>query len=147
MSTIMKTELSEKNPWWIPKERQLELVHFTKQFYDWVQEYNEYDIASVNVYSEKVTTSDIADRTAKTAIKKAEYAKKIDMVNQSARKAVYRIVPWIEFDKRCTLVDKLLEGIIDGKKYYALDISDIISEHNYYLIYRCYFWHLDKERG
>lgn len=147
MSTMWKKEISEKNPRWVPGERKMELVHFTKQFYDWIKEYNNYDIAAVNTYSEKVTTSDIADRTARTAIKKAEYAKKIDMVNQSARKAVYDVVPWMEFDKRCILVDKLLEGIIEGKKYYALGIDDLISEYYYYKIYRSYFYFLDKERG
>ena len=145
MST-MKTELSEKNPRWVPKERQLELVHFTKQLKYWITEYNNYDIASVK-YTDKITVSDISDRTAKTAIKKAEYAKKINMVNDSARKAVYDVVPWIDFEKRCILVDKLLEGIIDGKKYYALGIDNLISEYYYYRIYRSYFWFLDKERG
>lgn len=145
MST-MKVEVSEKNPRWVPKERQLELVYFTKQLKYWITEYNSYDIASVK-YTDKITVSDISDRTAKTAIKKAEYTKKINMVNDSARKAVYDVVPWIDFEKRCILVDKLLEGIIEGKKYYALNIDNLISEYYYYRIYRSYFWFLDKERG
>ena len=145
--SMWKTKRSKKGRWWIDSERRLELVHFTKQLYTWIEEYNNYDISSVNTYDEKVTTSDVADRTAKTAIKKAEYAKKIDMVNQAARKAVYDVCTWMDFDTRCLMADKVLDSVIYDKAHYALDIDHLISQYKFYQVKDAYFWYLDKLRG
>ena len=144
MSTIIKAELSEKSTYYISKERHLELVHFCRQFKDWVEEYKQQDIRSVRLNLDYIPTTDISDITADAGIKKAKLSKKIKMVNTTAYKAVKATCPWLEDPQ--PIVDALIEGIITETRYDGLGISDIISQDRYYKVYRRFFWELDKIR-
>ena len=146
MSTMLKAELSRSNEFWVPKERRLELVHFVRQMPYWIQEYNSYDISSINTHDTKVQTSDIFDRTAQSAIKKAGYSRKIKMVNTSAQKAISAVCKYMNEKSACDLCDILINAIISDETYDSLDARFICSRDTYYRVYRAFFFFLDKER-
>ena len=59
----MRTTISKKNPYWVPKHRFLELRHFSLQYKDWVKELN--DICLIPSDPGFDPTGEIASRTAK----------------------------------------------------------------------------------
>ena len=62
MSTQIRPETSQKNPYWIPKHRYYELKHFVMQYPAWVAARNGLDFLHTPTYCVRVK-KDAADPT------------------------------------------------------------------------------------
>ena len=88
MGTKIRAEISENNKYWISKHRYYELKHFCLQYLDWKRSYAGIDNLSVsNSNLDKISSNSISDLTSKCAIAKAEYSKKMDMIENAAKEA------------------------------------------------------------
>ncbi len=65
--TKLKSELSEKNKYWIPKHRYYELRHFCLQYNDWRTAYNTISYISAVDLSPLLARSDLNDPVARAA--------------------------------------------------------------------------------
>ena len=138
MATVIRPKISEKNKYYIDKHRYYELKHFCLQYGEWKKAYescNEAIIFTSNFERESATnvTSDI---TAKYAIKKAQYAEKIKMVEDAAKEAddfLYRYI---------------MKAVTEGVSYtYLKGVMEIpCGRDMYYDRYRKFFWLLSNAR-
>ncbi len=138
MGTVIKPELSEKNPYWIEKHRFLELRQFCLQYPIWKNAY-----VSLNGLSRRPKdlaqiskTTSISNPTEKIAIAKEFYSRRMDMVKMAANETDSSLAPYI------------LEGVTTGCSYDSikarLDIP--CCREVYYEHYRKFFWVLNKIR-
>lgn len=135
MSTRIRNEVSEKNPYHIGKHRMLELKHFCLQYEEWRQEYVKLSVLMSYGYGER-RGSDISDRTSTIATKAAELNGKMTMVKKCSKEAGGDIWTW------------LFEAVVCGLSFSDLEGRGIPCGRDYYYErYRKFFWMLDKERG
>lgn len=139
MGTKIRAEISEKNKYWISKHRHYELKHFCLQYLDWKKAYIGIDNLSVtNSNLDKISSSnDISDITSKCAVAKAEYARKIDMVENAAKSADPDLWKYI------------LKAVTEDLSFTYLKsrLEIPCSRDMYYDRYRRFFWLLSKARG
>lgn len=138
MSTTIRPELSEKNPYWIEKHRYYELKHFCLQYPIWKKVY-----ASLEGLSKRPV--DVAgffkenpcgDPTAKCAIEKVFYSERIDMIEKVAA------------DTDSVLADYILKAVTEGISYDHLKarLNIPCCKDIYYDRYRRFFWLLSRAR-
>lgn len=88
MPTTIKPEISERSPYYVNKHRSYELVHFCRQYHDWIRMYESFvDIEEHPLKLVKVSQNCgfIADSpTERIAMMKQYYAEKIKMVREAA---------------------------------------------------------------
>lgn len=131
----MKSEISKKNPYWIPKDRYLELKHWCHQYDQWKDDRNNLlYLRAKNSQGEKI--SEVFDPTFITATKLERLDKNISMVDT----LVKEIFPndWKIF-KYCLVSD------------WSYDVASIhhrvtISRSEWYKRRREFFYWLDKRR-
>lgn len=113
MSTTIRPELSEKNPYWIEKHRYYELKHFCLQYPIWKKAYlsldglsrKPTDLAAFSIQRE------LGDPTAKCAEARMFYSDRMNMVKHIAA---------------CTdevIGDYILEAVTNGMSYDILKAS------------------------
>ena len=139
MSTTIVPEITEKSPWWIPKQRYYELKHFCLQYPDWKVQARMIDgIQNQAEYTDmpKTVTDKILDPTFRNAEKRAKLQSKIDMVEHAAIYAGEDLSNYI------------LKGITEGITYSILQCKLRIpcNRNEYYDRYRKFFWVLDRLR-
>lgn len=137
MGTLIRPELSGKNPYWIERHRYYELKHFCLQYPLWKQAYDVLDGVSGRPAEQVVSaTNQCADPTAKHAIAKAYYSNRMELVEKLAKAAAP------------DLSEYLLKGVTQGWTYDILKARlDIpCCRNTYYDQYRKFFWLLHKER-
>ena len=137
MSTLIRPELSEKNPYWIEKHRYYELKHFCLQYPIWKKAYNALDGLSKRPLDLAVfLTGEHGDPTAKCALAKTFYSDRMDMVRKTA----------ISADEDLSVY--ILKGVTEGMSYDILKAGLNIPccRDTYYDRYRRFFWLLNKER-
>jgi hypothetical protein len=138
MSTVLRAELSESNPYWIEKHRYYELKHFCLQYPIWKKAYISLDglPSHRTEMAMFVATNVLGDPTAKCAVAKAYYSERIAMVEKIAK----------ETDQ--FLGSYVLQGVTEGVSYDILKARLEIPccKDTYYDLYRRFFWLLDKER-
>lgn len=138
MSTVLRSELSEKNKYWIDKHRYYELKHFCMQYNTWKKTY--YDLSNLKIPSsifERISPSTMhSDFTAKYAIRKAYYGEKIKLVEDIAKKTDEELWEYI------------LKGVTEGLSYTYLktNLGIPCSKNTYYDRYRRFFWLLSEYR-
>ena len=133
MGTNIRSEISKKNRYWIPKHRYLELKHFCLQYPKWKQDVREYVWRNSDVI---VTGNEWSDPTFR-AVEKRELANKyISMVEKCAKSA------------SCELWSYLLKAVTEDLSYVTLRMINNIpcGRDMYYECYRRFFWLLDKTR-
>ena len=139
MGTTLRSELSEKNPYWIEKHRYYELKHFCLQYSIWKKAYAALDGSNVKTMSlaMRVVTNNIDDPTSRYAIARAYYSDRINMIERIAKLT------------SSDLSEYLLQGITEGWSYDILKarLNIPCCKDIYYDLYRRFFWLLDKERG
>lgn len=138
MATVIRAEISEKNKYYIDKHRHYELKHFCLQYPHWKKVYSEFSDPSIPLSTiERAPTSNLpGDPTAKRAIMKAHYAKRIQLIENAAKAAdIY-------------LYEYILKAVTENLSYThlksRLDIP--CSRDMYYDRYRRFFWLLSKSR-
>lgn len=133
----LKSELSEKSKYWIPKHRYYELRHFCLQYNDWRAAYNAISCISVLDLTHLLNRSGYSDPVAKTAEARIFYKDRIDMVERIAK----------ESDP--TLSAYILKGVTEELSYDVIRARMDIPccREVYYEAYRRFFWLLDKARN
>lgn len=139
MGTTIRPEISAKNKYWIDKHRYYELKHFCLQYISWKKAYagiNDLYLKSVT-FDEKISSNVPSDLTGKYAAARAEYSKKIDMIEKAA------------FESDPDLAKYILKAVTENLSYaYLKSRLDIpCSKDTYYDRYRRFFWLLSNARN
>lgn len=140
MATVIRAKISERNKYYIDKHRYYELKHFCLQYNEWKKEYincNNSIIFASTIEKLSSTNGIPSDLTAKYAIKKAQYAEKIALIEKAAKEA----------DEY--LYDYILKAVTEGLSYpYLKSRLDIpCGKDMYYDRYRKFFWLLSEMRN
>lgn len=139
MGTEIRSELSEKNPYWIGKHRYYELKHFCLQYPIWKKALKALDGLSkrpadldIFVKSGQLTS----DPTARCAESRLYYSDRMELVEQAAIGADAILYPYI------------LRAVTEGLSYTTLSMKYDIpcARDAYYVMYRRFFWLLSKAR-
>lgn len=138
MGTVLKAELSDRNPYWINRHRYYELKHFCLQYPIWKQAY-----VSLTGLSKRPKDlalfpkgKDHGDPTARCAEARVYYKTHIDLLEKAAKQTSDELWSY------------LLEGVTEGLPYTALKTRYNIPccKDTYYTLYRKFFWILNKLR-
>ena len=139
MGEHVKPTISIKNPYWISRHRYYELKHFCLQYPEWKKACLILDerskTASVKIEKEP-TTNEYSDPTAKFALTKTYYEKRIKLIEDTV----------IETDEE--LASYILKAVTEGLSFSYLKAKLEIpcGRDMYYDRYRRFFWLLSKER-
>lgn len=139
MGTKIRPEVSEKNLYWISKHRYYELKHFCMQYPEWEKAYHSLDgypkksAAIIANRSGEHTT----DPTAMYAEARAHFQWRMGMVDNAARMAAGDY--WVLL-KMAVILE------ISYEKMEAQNGGMPISKDMWYVMYRKFFWLLDKVR-
>ncbi len=138
MGTVIRPELSEKNKYFIEKHRYYELKHFCLQYPIWKKAYAGLDglsrrPADLALLSKSNT---ISNPTAKCAEAKLFYSERMDMIER------------VSVDAAADLANYILRAVTEELSYDHLKTSLEIPccRDVYYILYRRFFWLLNKER-
>ena len=138
MATVIRPEISTKSKYWINKHRHYELKHFCLQYSEWKKAYAACNEAIIFASEfDKMPSSNVpSDLTAKYAIKKAQYAEKIKLIERIALESDDYLYPYI------------LKAVTEGLSYTYLKTRMEIpcGKDMYYDRYRKFFWLLSKAR-
>lgn len=135
----MKSEISEKNPYYIPKHRYYELYHFCLQYPMWRKAYN--SLVELSHRPEDLllfNTNEHGDPTARCAEAKEYYFSRIQMIRHAIEKV----------DTDGILFNWLLMNVTDNVSYDAMDTKYRmpVSRDKFYKKRREFFWYLSKAR-
>lgn len=139
MSTVIRSELSKKNKYYISKHRYLELKHFCLQYYEWKNKYLEvsYLPDRGDICGKGRKNGYIGDETARIGANMAQISHNLKIVEEACEEADPYLSTYIfkavTEDRAFTYLKMVME-IPCGKDYY-------------YGRYRKFFWILDKKRG
>lgn len=136
MSTTIRAELSEKNPYWIEKHRYYELKHFCLQYPIWKRAYESIDGLAKRPLDVIIFSNGTGDPTVRAAEAMLFYSERMEMLEKIAR----------ETDPE--LGNYIFKGIINGVSFDLLNsqINVPCCKDRYYELYRRYFWLLNKAR-
>lgn len=137
MSTTIRPELSEKNPYWIEKHRYYELKHFCLQYPIWKQVRDSLNGFSKNSMNIVTFTGDFGDPTAKCAETRVLYSERMELVEKAALQTDLELGNYI------------LEAVTQGISYDILRAKMNVPccKETYYKLYRRFFWILDQLRN
>lgn len=139
MSTVIKTELSENNQYYIPKYRFLELRNYCLQYPEWKKILKNKDGYRCKSGISRIGGGVNFDESfiEETVIRRDEVYNKVTSVLNAAKMA----------DEE--LVDYIVKGVTLGVSYDYLKLKCGIpcSRDTYYRRYRKFFFILDKIRG
>lgn len=136
MSTIIRSEVSKKNIYWIERHRYYELKHFCLQYPLWKKAYSEID-GLCRQHSDTIkTTSPETSPTEKLAEDMLYYSERMDMVERAA------------YEADATLAKYILRAVTKGYSYEYLKSKLEIPccREVYYQLYRKFFWILNAAR-
>lgn len=140
MSTVIRAEISRKNPYFISRHRYFELKHFCLQYPEWKNQYlylkNHDGIFSPNL-KEPIHSGSISDHTSRIALERAYYKNCIEMIESVAMDADYEIGQYI------------LKAVTEGRSFNYLKTKLEIpcGKDMYYNRYRKFFYLLSKSRN
>ena len=140
MSTVIKSELSKNNKYWVPKYRYFELKYFCLQYLSWKKSYLALDSLSKRPYDlDKFKTNNISDPTAKCAESREKFFKRIEIINAAIN---------LTIEDNPFLKEYLFKAVTEGYSYNYLKTSMNIpcGKDMYYKYYRKFFWLLNKYR-
>lgn len=138
MGTVIRAELSKKNPYWIDKHRYYELKHFCMQYPLWKKTY--VSLGYINSHRNSIELSRspnyVSNPTEKISILRASLMEKIKMVENAA----------VETDRE--LAQYIIYGVTEGISYDTIRVRYNIPccKDMYYENYRKFFWVLSKYR-
>ena len=138
MGTTIRPEVSKNNKWWLPKNRQLELKYYVKQYPAWKTTYEHLGSLSamdmIRIATAKnppMVGGSIVEKKVETMVR---LSTKIDSVGLALSKVDNVIGPYV------------LRGIIEDYGYVYFKTKENIpcSKEYYYNVYRQFFWELSK---
>jgi hypothetical protein len=134
----LKSEISQKNKYWLSKHRYLELKHYCLQYPEWKRIYNSLQpTIHSHDYSKTNTGHADCDPTGKLALLRAEYSRNIELVDRVAA----------ETDD--VLSQYILKAVTEEKSFpWLKSVMEIPCERDmYYDRYRKFYWLLSQEKG
>lgn len=140
MSTVIRAEISRKNPYFISRHRYFELKHFCLQYPEWKNQYlylkNQDGIFSPNL-KDSIRSESISDHTSRIALERTYYKNFIEMIECVAMDADYEIGNYI------------LKAVTEGRSFNYLKTKLEIpcGKDMYYNRYRKFFYLLSKSRN
>ena len=134
--TDIRPQLSSKNPYWIDRHRYYELKHFCLQYKTWKRFCREIDGIKSQNFSEQVFSKNVSNPVIYAVEKREEYAGKIMLVENAAKKASPELFNYI---LKAVTEDVSYENL---RNFYQMPASKEL----YYDLYRRFFWYLDASR-
>ena len=141
MGTKTRPEVSEKNDYYIPRHRYYELLHFCRQYTDYVAEKENILNTCVRpvVFSDTYTMANYIEEThaEKWAFRLADVDDKIQLIEQAA----------VDADE--ALSGYILMAVTSGLGYDTMNARYNVpcARNTFYDRYRKFFWILDQKRG
>lgn len=135
MGLKVRSEISRRKEHWLPKHRQLELMHFCLQYPEWKHQLSLLDgYSSGKNLGERIPSGSgyVSSPVERVVERRLELREKIMMVENAAKDAGIDLWPY------------LLQGVTEGEGYDRLDVP--CCKDVYYDMYRHFFWLLDKAR-
>lgn len=135
MGTKIRSEVSRKREYWLPKHRQLELVHFCLQYPEWMDRLDSLNGDSIggrSVVKIPEKNGSVWKPVEEIVEERILLEEKIQMVESAARKAADDLYGY------------LLKGVTESVGYELLGVP--CCREVYYRMYRRFFWLLDKTR-
>lgn len=136
--SYVRSELSEKNPYWLEKHRYYELKHFCLQYPIWKKAYS--SLLGIDSLSRlernKSRLKTVHDRTGEIAVKRLYLAERMKMVEDAAKASDEVLSRYIVL------------GVTEGRSYTYLKTNYNIpcGKDMYYDRYRKFFWNLSRMR-
>lgn len=138
MATVIRPEISERNKYFIEKHRYYELKHFCLQYCEWKKSHAAcgQTIIFASRFESFPANNMPSDLTAKYALRRAQYAERIEMIENAAKEAD-------EF-----LYSYILKAVTEGLSYTHLKskLNIPCGRDMYYDRYRRFFWLLSEAR-
>lgn len=137
MSTTIRTEISTRSPYYVEKNRYLELKYFCLQYPSWKAAYASFDsLVQGSTEAEGHMQKEFQDPVGNAVLQREFYCDRIAMLEQVA----YETDPVIG--------DYILKGVTLGLSYEILNAAKRVPccRQVYYELYRRFFWLLDKVR-
>lgn len=132
-----KTKLSKRNPYYIPRERYLELKHFCRQYDDWKATLTLIDAwgTAPNDISGVIKGLPPESPTERKALARVYYSRCIDILDKCIAELDSTLAPFV------------FRGVTEGIGYSHLQANGCpCCREIYYEYYRYFFWLLSKER-
>ena len=129
MSNV-KSELSVKSPYYLPKHRYYELKHFCLQYHDWKKQLKMLDSPQTPEFLERVhKTTALSNPTEYIGIRRAALSENIRLIEEAAKAADKELAPYI------------LKGVTEGAGFETLKANAGIpcERDTYYDRYRKFF--------
>ncbi len=129
-----RAAISQKNKYWIPKFRYLELKNWCLQYPDWMK-----DLASISelkTHSQIFPSGNFSDSTLLLVLMRDKFLVNITLLEDIAKQADDFLAPWI--------IKGVTENISYDYLHLKLDMPT--SRDTYYDRYRRFFWLLDQKR-
>lgn len=138
MGTDIRPETSKKNNYWISKHRYYELLHWCRQYEEWVKERD--DLLSTlptTRYQDGIRSSNQDSYVENIVIKLEKLNSKINMLKNTA------------FESDTDIYEYIIVSVTKGKGYtYLKEVKGIPCSKNYfYERYRRFFWILSNKIG
>ena len=137
MSTTIRPELSEKNPYWIDKHRFYELKHFCLQYPRWKKAKNELDsLARANIEVPVSKTNNVSKPVQNYVEQSMYYSERMELIERLCNEASLEYGNYI------------FKAVTEGLSYnYLKMVLEIpCCKETYYEAYRRFFWLLSKVR-
>lgn len=131
----IRSEISKRKEYWLPKHRHLELVHFCLQYPEWKLQLKSLDGYSRGSGIREIRSSNdghISKPVEFIVEARMELESRIEMIDRSAEGAAFELSLY------------LIKGVTEGVGYCDLGIP--CCKDVYYQLYRRFFWLLDKAR-
>ena len=139
MATVIRSEISEKNKYYVDKHRYYELKHFCLQYGEWKKAYTSCteSVIFTSNHDGMPSSNTTSDLTAKYATLCAQYNEKMKLVERIA----------IEADE--FLSGYILKAVTEGLAFTYLKnkLNIPCSRDMYYDRYRKFFWLLNQARN
>lgn len=138
MAANVRPELANKNKYRIDRHRYYELRHFCLQYPNWLEFYSKLDGYSAVHYTQakSANTGAPADTVPETVEKRESVKRRMDLVEEAAKRTDAVIGPYI------------FRAVTTGLSYEHLraKYSMPCGKSQYYDLYRKFFWILDRIR-
>lgn len=136
MTTKIRTELSNKNEYYISKYRYLELKYFCLQYDDWKKEYDStLYFSSQNFPGVKIRNT-FSDSTGNIAVRRSYLAEKLKLVEQTAIETDEELFPY--------LILSVTKGLTYNELYLMRNMP--CGRTRYYKLYRKFFYLLSQKK-
>lgn len=135
MPTNQRSELSQKNKYWISKFRYLELKNFCFQYPEWKQQLT--SITEIKAVFPRSSPGNFSNPTEQNVLLRDRLESNISLIEKAAKEADTFLAPWI------------IKGATEGYSFnfLHLQLSMPASRDTYYDRYRKFFWLLDQTKG